>query len=87
VTGLKKPWEPRQRLIDAIGPYYRERLFKARDRARARVGDLDEEELAQLASDGRTIANSLDEAGAQMGIRRGWRSTLRVPSGATCAWP
>jgi hypothetical protein len=66
--GLTNPWDPWQRLIDAIGPYYRERLFKARDRAKARFGDLDEEELAALASDGRKIARSLDEEGARLTV-------------------
>jgi hypothetical protein len=66
--GLTNPWEPWQRLIDAIGPYYRERLFKARDRAKAKFGDLDEEELAALASEGRKIASSLDEEGARLTV-------------------
>ena len=49
-----EPWEPWQRLIDSIGPYYRTRLFAARDRARGELCDLDEEQLGAIAADGRS---------------------------------
>jgi hypothetical protein len=66
--GLTNQWEPWQRLIDSIGPYYRDRLFEARDRANAKLDDLDEEELASLASEGRKIASSLDEDDARVTV-------------------
>jgi hypothetical protein len=68
MSELTNPWEPRQRLIDAIGPYYRGRLFQARDWAKARWGDLDEEELVVFASQGRGIASSLDQEGARLTV-------------------
>jgi len=68
VSELTNPWEPWQRLIDSIGSYYRGRLFKARDQARAKLGDLDEEELGSIASEGRRIASSLDEEGAGLTV-------------------
>ena len=48
-----EPWEPWQRLIDSIGPYYRTQLFAARDRARGELCDLDEEQLEAIAAEGR----------------------------------
>ena len=72
--GLTNQWEPWQRLIDSIGPYYRDRLFEgdrlfeARDRANAKLDDLDEEELASLASEGRKIASWLDEDDARLTV-------------------
>jgi hypothetical protein len=68
VSELTNPWEPWQRLIDAIGPDYRGQLFKARDRARNGLADLDEGELAAIASEGREIASSLDEEGARLTV-------------------
>ena len=62
--GLTNSWEPWQRLIDSIGPDYRRRLYEARDRARPRLNDLDEHELASIASEGRRIAGTLNEEGA-----------------------
>ena len=66
--GLTNPWEPWQRLIDSIGPDYRRRLYKARARARPRLNDLDEHELASIASAGRGIAGALDEEGARLTV-------------------
>jgi hypothetical protein len=66
--GLMNHWELWQRLIDSIGPYYRDRLFEARDRANAKLDDLDEEELASLASEGRKTASSLDEDDARLTV-------------------
>jgi hypothetical protein len=54
--GLTNQWEPWQRLIDSIGPYYRTRLFAARDRARGELCDLDEEQLEAIAAERRTVA-------------------------------
>jgi hypothetical protein len=68
VSELTNPWEPWQRLIDSIGSYYRGRLFKARDQAQAKLGELDEEELRSIASEGRRIAGSLDEEGARLTV-------------------
>ena len=68
MSELTNPWEPWQRLIDSIGSYYRGRLFKARDRATAKLGELDEEELGAIASEGRRIASSLDEEGARLTV-------------------
>jgi hypothetical protein len=68
VSELTNPWEPWQRLIDSIGSYYRGRLFKARDQAKAKLGELDEEELGAIASEGRRIASSLDEEGARLTV-------------------
>ena len=69
MSELTNPWEPWQRLIDSIGPYYRGRLFRARDQATAKLGELDEEELGAIASEGRRIARSLDEEGAGLTVR------------------
>jgi hypothetical protein len=57
--GLTNRWEPWQRLIDSIGPYYRTQLFAARDRARGEVRDLDEEQLEAIAVEGRAVAARL----------------------------
>lgn len=59
------PW---QRLLDAIGPYYRDRLFKARDRAKAELADIGEERLESLAAEGRRTASSLDEEAARLTV-------------------
>jgi len=40
VSELTNPREPWQRLIDPIGSYYPGRLFKARDQAKAKLGEL-----------------------------------------------
>ena len=61
--GLTNPWEPWQRLLDSIGPEYRRCLYKARNRAGARLQELGEEELAAIASEGRRIAATLDGKG------------------------
>jgi hypothetical protein len=66
--GLTNPWEPWQRLLDSIGPEYRRRLYEARDRARAGLQELDEEELTGIASEGRRIAATLDEEGARLTV-------------------
>ena len=54
--GLRNQWEPWQRLIDSIGPYYRGRLLAARDRARSELCELHEEELETVAAEGRRVA-------------------------------
>jgi hypothetical protein len=64
--GLTNPWEPWQRLIDSIGPYYRGQLFRARDRANPKLAELDEEELESIAAEGRRISSSLDHEGARL---------------------
>ena len=66
--GLTNQWEPWQRLIDSIGPYYRAQLFAARDRARGELCDLDEEQLETVAAEGRRVAGSLDEEGARLTV-------------------
>jgi hypothetical protein len=66
--GLTNRWEPWQRLIDLIGPYYRTQLFAARDRARDELCDLDEERLEAIAAEGRAVAGSLDEEGAHLTV-------------------
>ena len=66
--GLTNRWEPWQRLIDSIGPYYRAQLFAARDRARDELRDLDEEQLEAIAAEGRAVAGSLDEEGARLTV-------------------
>jgi hypothetical protein len=43
-------------------------LYKARDQARPRLNDLDEHELASIASEGRRIAGALDEEGARVTV-------------------
>ena len=68
--GLTNQWEPWQRLIDSIGPYYRTQLFAARDRAKDELCDLDEEQLEAIAAEGRKAAGSLDEDGARLTVRR-----------------
>ena len=68
MSELTNPWERWQRLIDSIGPYYRGRLFKARDQAKLKLGELDEEELRSIAADGRRIAGSLDEEAARLTV-------------------
>ena len=65
---LTNPWEPWQRLLDSIGPDYRRRLYKARDRARVGLQELDEEQLAAIASEGRRIAATLDEEAARLTV-------------------
>jgi hypothetical protein len=65
-SGVTNPWEPWQRLIDAIGPDYRRLLLKARDRAKAEIDVLDEDGLGSIAAEGRAIASSLDEEGARL---------------------
>ena len=67
--GLTNQWEPWQRLIDSIGPYYRTQLFAARDRAKDELCDLDEEQLEAIAAEGRKAAGSLDEDGARLTVR------------------
>lgn len=49
--GLTNHWERWQRLIDSIGPYYRGRLFKARDPPKEKLGEL--ERLVQQRGDER----------------------------------
>ena len=66
--GLTNQWEPWQRLIDSIGPYYRARLLAARDRARGELRDIDEEQLEAIAAEGRAVASSLDEEGARLTV-------------------
>jgi hypothetical protein len=66
--GLRNPWEPWQRLIDSIGPYYRSQLLAARDLARGELCDLDDEQLETVAAEGRRVANSLDEEGARLTV-------------------
>ena len=66
--GLTNQWEPWQRLVDSIGPYYRTQLFTARERARGELCDLDEEQLATVAAEGRRVASSLDEEGARLTV-------------------
>jgi hypothetical protein len=66
--GLTNQWEPWQRLIDSIGPYYRRQLFAARDRAKGELCELDEEQLAALAAEGRRVASSLDEEGTRLTV-------------------
>src|SRR5450755_149031 len=56
--GLTNQWEPWQRLIDSIGPYYRRQLLAARDRAKGELCELEEEQLAALAAEGRRVASS-----------------------------
>ena len=65
---VTNPWEPWQRLIDSIGPHYREQLFKARDQAKGELDDLDDEQLGVIAEDGRRVASSLDEEGARLTV-------------------
>ena len=65
LTNRREPW---QRLIDSIGPYYRARLFAARDRARDELRDLDEEQLETVAAERRAVAGSLDEEGARLTV-------------------
>ena len=62
--GVTNQWEPWQRLIDSIGPYYRGRLFNARDEARRELGELDDQELRAIAAEGRRTSGMLDEEGA-----------------------
>lgn len=66
--GLTNRWEPWQRVIDSIGPYYRTQLFAARDRARDELCDLDEEQLEAIAAEGHAVAGSLDEEGARLTV-------------------
>jgi hypothetical protein len=66
--GLRNPWEPWQRLIDSIGPYYRGQLLAARDQARGALRDLDDEQLEAVAAEGRRVAGSLDEEGARLTV-------------------
>ena len=56
--GLTNPWQPSQRLIDSIGPYYRGRLFNARDEAKRELGELDDQELWVIAAAGSAAAGS-----------------------------
>jgi hypothetical protein len=65
---LTNPWEPWQRLLDAIGPDYRRRLYKARQRARVELEGIDEQQLTAIASKGRTIAATLDVEGARLTV-------------------
>jgi hypothetical protein len=67
--GLTNPWELWQRLIDSIGPYYRGRLFSARDEAKREFGELDDQELGAIAAEGRRAAGTLDEEGARLAVR------------------
>ncbi len=66
--GLTNQWEPWQRLVDSIGPYYRARLLVARDRAKGELSDIEEEQLEAIAAEGRAIAGSLDEEGARLTV-------------------
>ena len=66
--GLTNQWEPWQRLIDSIGPYYRRQLLAARDRAKGELCELEEEQLAALAAEGRRVASSLDEEGTRLTV-------------------
>jgi hypothetical protein len=66
--GLRNQWGPWQRLIDSIGPYYRTQLLAARERARAELCDLAEEQLEAIAVEGRAAAGSLDEEGARLTV-------------------
>ena len=63
MSELTNPWEPWQRLIDAIGPYYRGRLFKARDLAKAKLGELDEEEGSSVRVRQRALSDRLSCGG------------------------
>ena len=66
--GLTNQWEPWQRLVDSIGPYYRARLLAARDRAKGELCDIEEEQLEAIAAEGRRVASSLDEEGARLTV-------------------
>jgi len=66
--GLTNQWEPWQRLIDSIGPYYRRQLLAARDRAKGELCELEEEQLAALGAEGRRVASSLDEEGTRLTV-------------------
>ena len=66
--GLTNRWEPWQRLIDSIGPYYRAQLFKARDHAKGELADLDDGQLGVIAAEGRGVARSLDGEGARLSV-------------------
>ena len=63
-AGLTNQWEPWQRLIDSIGPYYGAQLFTARAGER-RATHVDED-LETVAAEGRRVAGSLDEEGARL---------------------
>ena len=65
---MTNSWEPWQRLIDSIGPYYRRRLLAARDQAQSELSELDEEELETIAAEGRRVAGSLDEDSARLTV-------------------
>lgn len=66
--GLTNQWEPWQRLIDSIGPYYRAQFLAARDRARGELGDLDEGQLETIAAEGCKVCWGLDEEGARLTV-------------------
>ena len=66
--GLTNPWEPWQRLIDSIGPYYRSQVLAAGDHARGELCDLDEGQRETVAAEGRRVANSLDDEGARLTV-------------------
>ena len=72
VTGVRarpdESGQPSQRLIDSIGPYYRGRLFNARDEAKRELGELMIRALGDRGGWQRG-RRQLDEEGARLTIR------------------